>query len=91
MIRETIRIYWGVLLVKIKWLLGKEPSQEGIPEGPYCYSYSPDKGEVKMCPNYEVLGGGKSACLYVGYAGDDVLLSDQCKICSVNVSYRDRK
>jgi hypothetical protein len=84
-------------LIKLKafWIrclnfFGIEQSTEGIPEGLYCYSHYTDelgritkKDEVKVCPHYRNLDDGKTACLYTGFSGHDILHYDMCKICNV--------
>ena len=70
------------------------PDESVIPTGPYCYVIDTEKtkfvdgvvdGDIytKMCPYYK-FGNSIHGCTFVGYAGWDVLLSDQCKICGVN-------
>jgi len=62
-----------------------------IPESPYCYL--PDIGRnnnkskddwsyyIIPCKYYKYISQRLRGCTYLGYMGEDLLLSDQCKIC----------
>ena len=88
---KFVTIGWGWLLVK----LNIQRDTSIIPPGVYCYTWDTEKNEkepidgycIKPCPYYKSLPGSYTGCSYVGFAGHDLLLWDQCKICGEDKDY----
>lgn len=85
-------IYIEVAFSAVMQLFGKFKPTSVIPEGMYCYTFNGDDGYTEtglpyhgadICKYYRK-NECVSACTYVGFAGWDVCLSDQCKICGTN-------
>lgn len=88
MLRD-ITIYINTFWVNLARRFGYTPSTEPIPIGLYCYEPMEFPSEangylyrVKPCSYYKSLKNGNKACLFLGYVGDDIAFSDQCKLCS---------
>ena len=81
--------------IKVKILRMKLDTSE-IPEGYYCYTYDKEETEKqreeglisdwtninKVCPYYKYINKRYIGCSYLQAISDDLLLTDQCKICS---------
>jgi hypothetical protein len=74
----------------------KEFDLSKIPYGDYCYTIENIKKDkkfgviitTKMCPYYERLNDGRTGCKFLGiYSDEDLLISDQVKICHINEIY----
>lgn len=87
---KIIWIYAEVLLTKVISLFGFKKDASVIPSGPYCYTVEQEQNlpngsiKTKVCKYHRNIGKGRAACTFVGYAGWDIELNDQCKICGEN-------
>lgn len=70
-------VYIECLLSRICSKLGFTYKKEPIPDGVYCYDR-----DGNACKYFRITKE-KAGCTYLGYFGDDLLLTDQCKICGV--------
>jgi len=88
-----ISVAWYKLLY---YLFSFELSDEPIPRGTrYCYVLDVERNNTepldplsywtKTCKYYKAMPGQlHAACTFSRYAGHDVLLGDQCKICDID-------
>ena len=79
---------WAEMLVHF----GHKYDKSVIPKNiQYCYTplkYENNVYRVKPCPYYKTLGKTWDGCKFLGLiAKDDLLLSDQCKICGISNGY----
>ena len=87
-------IYLEVMWAKILIFFGYTKDTSVIPKNTvYCYVRDEERMKkepidvgywVKTCPYYRTVNEEKSACTFVGYYGDSLLLNDSCKICGEN-------
>lgn len=103
-ISDIIHLIKSYIIVWFNWLLiklGYKHNETVVPEGPYCYVPDIEKNElerskenygvyyVKPCKYFVKASRNISGCKLLGYIGDDFLLNDQCKLCSINDDYKD--
>ena len=88
-IGRLIEMLWS----KIFLFFGGKYDESKIPEGFYCYTPDDEKncdresyGEyyIKPCVYYKRINSRWVGCKYLGYIGDDITFTDQCKLCTIN-------
>lgn len=85
---------WYRIEIFLTWNFARKQDTSVIPTGFYCYTQDYEKNAkesdlgkywIKPCPYYRQFRGKLEAgCTYVGFAGWDPCLGDQCKICGKN-------
>ncbi|MCA9748875.1 MAG: hypothetical protein KC414_07195 [Romboutsia sp.] len=89
----TVYIYIECYWASILWYFNIKKDTAKIPNGYYCYIPDIEKNNnkkeddfryyIKPCPYYRTITRLKSGCTYLGFAGFDLLLGDQCRICGI--------